>query len=574
MLFLADWQLTFDRTNGLETGRLAEAYDFIRRLDEASPKAKVIRYGTSPQGREMRALLISDDENFEPRRWAASRKPTVFVQNGIHSGEIEGKDATLILAREMLIEKKHSDHLKNANYVIVPVFSLDAHERFGAFNRANQNGPKEMGWRATAQNLNLNRDWMKADAPEMKAEIGLIQKYRPDYFFDNHTTDGADYQYTLTLGIPFAQSTGEATAKFNRNLYETIRPKCDRAGFLTSPYFSLNDQADPSKGITLQDFSPRYSHGYLAAMDRPAMLVETHVLKPYKDRVWATHRVMLEAIDYCITNRDALKAMNRASDARYQQLTEGANVVLSSRLSQERTPFTFLGFEWAPITYQSSGKPVSGWDTSKPISVPSFVRWSFEPEVTVAAPAAYAIPPEWTDVHENLKLHGITSRLLKSETRVSAEVTRFSQVRFPTQPFESRFQPSFRADVRKEEVALPAGTRIYPAAQLNGKLLIHLMEAGGPDSLVKWGSFNAIFEPKEYAADYAMAPFADRMLQDSKLRAEFEERLKDPNFANSVSARLAFFYERSPYFDQVLNRYPVLRIDTGAWSQLQKNSKQ
>ncbi len=189
-----DWTLVYERSGFLRTGRYEEAVTFCRRLDLASPFAKMVRFGKSPEGREMVALFISKEGKFDPKSWRTSKKPLVFVQNGIHSGEIEGKDASLMLARALLVEGKESKILDGANLLIVPVFSVDAHERFGPYNRVNQNGPVEMGWRATAQNLNLNRDYMKADAPEMRNLLGLLHRFKPDFFFDNHTTDGADWQ--------------------------------------------------------------------------------------------------------------------------------------------------------------------------------------------------------------------------------------------------------------------------------------------------------------------------------------------------------------------------------------------
>ncbi len=571
----ADWTLIFDQTNGLRTGRLSESYAYIRKLAAYSPKAKVIRYGTSPQGREMLALLISDEKNFSPEQWAKSDKPTIFIQNGIHSGEIEGKDASLILARELLVEKKHAAFLKNVNIVLVPVFSVDAHERFGPYNRVNQNGPVEMGWRATAQNLNLNRDWMKADSPEMRGQIGLVQRYRPDFFFDNHTTDGSDYQYVLTLGIPWAQTIAPKAAQFGRDLYALIKTDCEKAGFPTAPYFGMADRTDPSKGISVTDYSPRFSHGYLATMDRPGMLVETHVLKPYKQRVEATHRVMIETIQYCIANKAALKQMNRDSDAAASAAKDGSKFVLSSRLTAERTPFTFLGYEYAPKPSAITGDQIAAWRRDKPTTVNTFVRWNFEPETIATAPAAYAVPPEWQAVNQTLALHGLMSYTIGREAKTFGQVTRLSNVKFPSQPFESRFQPNYQSATAVEPVTLPVGTRIYPINQKNAKLLVHLLAPNGPDSLLKWGSFNPIFEQKEYAEDYAMEPYAKKMLEaDASLKDEFEKRLQEPAFKNSASARLNFFFERSPFFDKALNRYPVVMFSAEQLATIQKNSRQ
>ena len=236
LMLAQDWTLHYERSNFLETGRYEEAVSYCRRLAKASPYARVIEYGTSPQGRKMVALLVSRDKAFDAAKMRASKKPLIFIQNGIHSGEIEGKDATLMLARDMLITGKEKALYEGANLVIVPIFNVDGHERFSPYNRINQNGPREMGWRGTAQNVNLNRDWMKADTTEMQAQVRLVQRFRPDFLFDNHTTDGSDHPYVLTLGIPMSGALSPALRTWQRNYYNNLKIRTDADGFLTSPY--------------------------------------------------------------------------------------------------------------------------------------------------------------------------------------------------------------------------------------------------------------------------------------------------------------------------------------------------
>lgn len=554
VLIAADWSLHYERSGFVETGRFDEAVAYCRRLDAASPHAKVIEYGTSPQGRKMVALVISREK--DPTK---SSKPLIFVQNGIHSGEIEGKDASLILARDMLITGKREELLDRANWVIVPILSVDGHERFGPYNRINQNGPREMGWRSTAQNLNLNRDWMKADAPEMQAQVRLVHRYRPDFFFDNHTTDGADYPYVLTLSLPSGPALPTATAEWQRRLYATIKPQTDRDGFLTSPYLSLVDRTDPSKGLLVDDYGPRFSHGYVATLNRPSMLVETHVLKPYRQRVEATYSVMVRTAEFCIKNATELKSMNANADA--AERAGLGRVVLTSERSRTTRPFTFLSHPYTPVPSTAAGAPVAKWDRSRIVPVETTISDAFVPGVVVDLPKAYAVPPEWSEVIDRLKLHGLKFSRLKQPVVSEFETYRFDKVTFPNVPFEGRLLPRYQAEKVREPRALPAGTYVFPVNQVGGRLLANLLEPEAPDSLVRWGLFNNVFESKEYAEDYAMAPEADAMLaRDPKLRAEFEKRLKDETFAKNPRARLQWFYERSPWFDQRLNRYPVVRL--------------
>jgi hypothetical protein len=553
-----DWSTHYERSGFLETGRYAEAVDYVRRLDLASEYARVIDYGSSPEGRRMVALVVSKDRQFTPEALRASKKPLIFVQNGIHSGEIEGKDASLILAREMLITGKERHLLDGANWVIVPIFSVDAHERFSAYNRINQAGPREMGWRATAQNYNLNRDWIKADAPEMRNQVGLVNRFMPDFLFDNHTTNGADHQYVLTLSVPMGPELPKPIADWQREMYTQVKRRTETDGFLTAPYFSMADRLDPTKGISITSYGPRFSHGYWSALNRPSVLVETHVLKPYKQRVDATYSLMKRTVEKCIADAPQLKAMIAAADRSAEQGQPHA--VLTSRTGPERTPFTFRGWQAAAYTSEVTGGRIAGWDRSKPIVVDTFIRETFHPDFVVSdPPEAYAVPPAWTEVIDRLRVHGIQMRRLREPLTDNFASASFSEVKFSVAPFEGRFQPSFQMRRISERRTLPVGTVIVPIRQARGKLAMHLLEPSAPDSLLNWGLFNTIFESKEYAEDYAMEPVAKKMLADSPtLRKEYEERLKDDSFANNPRARLQFFYERSPYFDQRLNKYPVV----------------
>lgn len=559
-----DWLTHYEKSGYLETSRYAEDVEFCRRLDAASPDAKMIVYGKSPEGRDMVALILSSEHAFTPKAVANSKRPLIFVQNGIHSGEIEGKDASLTLARDILIRGEHRNLIQGANLLIVPVFSVDAHERFTPYNRINQNGPKEMGWRVTAQNLNLNRDYIKVDAGEMRNQIRLLHEYKPDFFFDNHTTDGGDWNYTIMLQLPMAQTQNAAAAEWSRNLYGTLVTKLEAKGFNTSPYFDLGDAGHPEVGISIGDFGPRYSTGYLAAMNRPAMLIETHVLKPYRPRVESTYWAMVYAIEQCIQDSAALKAMNRDADAAETRGGEGTPVVLNARVRPEKRPFTFKAYTFTPYHSDVSGSMINHWDRSKPIDVPTTIQDTYEPGVTVTLPAAYAVPPQWKEVQDRLALHGLKGIMLKSPMTANVDTFRFENVKFGGASFEGRFMPDYRAQPIQEERTLLPGTMIYPTNQVGAKLLAHMLEPAGDDALAKWGFFNVMFEGKEYFEEYAMEPVAKKMLDsDPKLKAEFEEKLKDEKFAKDSRARLDFFYQRSPYFDVRLNKYPIVRL-TGA----------
>ena len=558
-----DWQTTYERSGYVQTGRYAEAVDYCRKLAAASPYGHVLQWGVSPEGRPLIALVMSKDRAFTPEAARKSPKPLVIINNGIHSGEIEGKDAGLILARNILITKTEASLLDHVNVLFIPVFSVDAHERFGPYNRINQNGPAEMGWRATSTNLNLNRDWMKADGEEMRAMLRLLHTWKPDFFFDNHTTDGADWQYASQLDVPTAQTQGKAQIAWSEQMLATVLPRVEKDGFLTAPYFDGVNYNRLDRGLSISDFGPRYSTGYLATMNRPSMLVETHMLKPYKVRVDATYSLNKQVIAYVGETADALKAANREADAAETRLKPGDKVVLSVQTTDATRPFTFRGLEFTPFQSPVSGAMTSAW-SRKPQDIQTTIRDQFAPTLTLAAPAAYAIPPQWKEVIALLELHGLHSfRLKQPLSAPDFDTYRFDAVTWPRAPFESRFQPRFTAVKIQEQRTLPVGTVIVPIDQVGAKLLMQLLEPEAQDSLAHWGLFNTVFEQKEYFEDYAMEPIARKMLADSPaLKAEFEEKLKDPQFAANPRARLEFFYLHSPYADARLNKYPIVLLTT------------
>ena len=292
----------------LRTPDAEATFAFIDRLDAMSDRIAVQTFGTTPEGRALKVVVVGE---------AKPDREVVFVQAGIHAGEIEGKDAGLILLSEVAAkDRRVLRWLDHVTLVFVPIFNLDGHERRSMFNRINQDGPVEMGWRATSQRLNLNRDYIKADAPEMRALLGLINQWNPDLLIDSHTTNGADYQYDLTWSMDNdATQHPRLRAWQNEVLVGRVQPRLEREGHLIAPYIELNDPVDPTKGFTNFGAGPRYSTGYAVARGRVGLLLETHMLKPYPVRVRATYDVIAAILDEIAAHPGQLRAATRQVDA-------------------------------------------------------------------------------------------------------------------------------------------------------------------------------------------------------------------------------------------------------------------
>jgi len=561
-----DWQTYFEKSGYLETPRYAETMEYFRKLADYSDVAEMIKFGVSPQGRDLNCLVVSNDKAFKPEDAKATGKPVILIINGIHSGEIEGKDASMILLREILVTKEKEKMLDNVILLVIPVFSVDGHERFGKYNRINQNGPEEMGWRTTAQNLNLNRDWMKADAPEMKAMLKLFSSWLPDFIIDNHTTDGADYLYVMTFGIEYFKNSYSETelmlrSKFAPFLYE----KMNQTGFLSHGYVWLKDWVKGlDSGITEGPGAPRFSTGYAAIQNRPALLVETHMLKPYKERVFSTKVAMEAVIEFCSDNKVEIIELNRKADR---------NSIINLLEKKEKLP---VGFKVSGKSVKTPFKGVKYYKEKSEISGAEKIVYTEEKEnlvldlfndvqivKEVSVPNLYIIPSEWSLIVERMRLHGVKVDTLKEDKIFDVKRYRFSDIKFEEKPFEGRNRVSFTINEYYEKRKIPAGSYIVSTDQRTIKVIVNLLEPEAEDSFIKWGFFNAIFEQKEYFEAYVMEKISQEMIKkDPQLKKEFDEKLSlDEKFKNDPNARLNFFYERSPYYDSQLNVYPVMKVE-------------
>ena len=566
-----DWRTRAERSDYRETARYDETMAYCRRLAEASEFVHIEALGRSPEGREVVALIVSLDKAFTPEAARATGKEIVFVNACIHAGECEGKDAGLALIRDLVIhgQARTNGLLEYAILLFVPIHSVDGHERFGPFNRINQNGPVEgMGWRTTAQNYNLNRDWLKADAPEMRAVLGLFRRWLPDMLIDTHTTDGADYQYDLTYSLEKFGNQHPAIVAWQHTAFDgAILPALEKLGHKTAPYINLKNHLDPRDGFADGAATPRFSTGYAAAQNRCALLVETHMLKDYKTRVVATYDLLKEVLAFLKKSPGTLRRATAQADAETAAGKLPRPFPLAFKADESHpTPFPFLGFEWTRELSALSGRPWIRYDATKPVTVTIPFFNDVRPEVSIDPPAAgYLIPAAWTVVLERLRDHGIEFTTLTGPLTVEVGTYRFDHVAWEPRPFENHHQlkaPHGGQPLRRT-LTFPAGSVFVDLHQRAAKVAVHLLEPAAPDSLLSWGYFDAIFEQKEYADEYIMEKVAREMLaKDPALFGEFERRLmSDKEFAASGAARLDFFYDRTPYLDERLNIYPVGRVE-------------
>src|ERR1035441_4239888 len=295
-----DWRTPADISGYRTTPDYAETIAYLDRIAAAAPgQVKVENFGKTGEGRDLKIVIASKDGVFDPAAIHASGRAILLVQNSIHAGEMDGKDACLSLLRDMVINKDRAKLLDHVVFVFIPVYNIDGHEQRSPYNRINQNGPELSGWRGNATNLNLNRDYMKADAPETRAFLKMFHRWLPDFFVDDHVTDGMDYQYDVTFTLDDTPDVAPATAQWIRS---TVTPELERqldsSGHLAFPnYVTLNDDTDPAQGLAFNNDLPRFSTGLMILEDRPGLLVELHMLKDYKTRVAGNYEILRALLD-------------------------------------------------------------------------------------------------------------------------------------------------------------------------------------------------------------------------------------------------------------------------------------
>jgi hypothetical protein len=564
----AEWQTRAEQTGYRETPTYAQTLEFARRIERASRLVRVAEFGKSGEGRALPLVVAAKGNAFTPTAARAAGKLIVLVQANIHAGETDGLDAGLALLRDIAIMKSRESLLDHVTFLFIPVYNVDGFERRSPFNRINQNGPAEMGWRGTATNLNLNRDYMKADAPETRAWLRLWNEWNPDLFVDCHVTDGADFRYNITYQFEQHQNVPEPLLGWMKSAFDSrIVPATEASGNLLAPYITLRDSRDPMKGIEGFIETPRYSTGYTPMRNRPGLLIETHMLKDYRTRVRGTYDLIVAVLAELNRDPEGLRRVLRETDdaisAEGRTYDPARRVPLRLEFTDKTEQFKFKGvdFRIEPSEVSGGERIVYG---DKPVDL--VVPYFNEARVTasVAPPLYYVVPPQWTDVIAVLAAHGLQMKRLSEPATLEIESYRFSDVRWSPAPFEGRNTVTQKNTVVRERRLYRAGTVVVPLAQPAARVAVHLLEPDSPDSFVSWGFFNPVFEQKEYGESYVLEKLAREMMaKDESLRREFERRVaSDPQFAKSQRARLSFFYDRSPYADAQLNLYPVGRVTT------------
>ncbi len=575
------WITATEKSNFITTPDYNETMSWFKKLSAASPLLTMVSIGKSVEGRDIYMIIASVEKNITPSSLKNSGKPIFLAQAGIHSGEIDGKDAGMMFLRDIAFGNK-KDLISKVNFLFIPILSVDAHERTSPYNRPNQRGPQNMGWRTNAQNLNLNRDYVKLDTKEIRAVIKVINEYDPVLYMDIHVTDGADYQYDITFGGLGSQGYSLGIRDWLENKFKPYVDKdLTASGHIPGPLINAFNDFDFSNGNIVFKGGPRYSDSYGDARHLPAILVENHSLKPYKQRVLGTYVLLESTLKFLATNgKSLIEIIEKDKSVRVKEIP------LSWKVPQMKTTESFdtrshhRNADSAVIAPDSLHfKGIASVIHKSTVTNSDYVEWLGKPvEMTIAdykstepydfikRPKGYWIPVSCDEVIARLKIHGIEMITIKESREVTVEMYRIKEHTFGDdnniiQPFEGHMQVTGTATTETRKQLFPAGSVYISTDQPLGDLAILILEPASKDSYFSWGFFLSIFQRTEYIEAYVMEPMAKKMLEESpELQKEFElKKSTDSLFAKSQDAILTWFYSKTKYYDDRYLLYPIGR---------------
>ncbi len=561
-----DWLTVAEKTDFRATSTLAETEAFLAKIAKAAPETiRVSTFGTSGLGYFLPLVIVSSDSAFSPAEIKATGKPVLLIQSCIHAGEVDGKVATLMILRDIALGRR-PDLAEAAITVFAPIYNADGHENVSPYNRSNQNGPVDgMGYRATANGINLNRDFLRLASPEAKAMARLIAALKPDLHVDNHVTNGSDHAWVLTWLVAEAPQLDPGVDAWVKEHLPKVLAETAAAGHLNGPYVDLVSGSDPTAGMIWDVAQPRYSSGYFPLRNRPSILIEMHAHKPFRERVLANRIFMEELIlEVGRSGKELMRAVS-AADERTTALgaadAEASEIVVRWGVAAEGETITWPAAEWTiEDSVVTGGQRVAYHPgTLREIEL----EWRHLPvaELTLPRPRGYIVLAGWPQIAEVVSDQRLQVYEISQPAEMEVETIRLSSPKFASSSFQGVVMvEDFAVSRQTETRRVPGGSLWIPADQPNFDVAVQLFEPEAPDSLVRWGAVSSVFERKIYIGTDVLESLAREMLADPLIRKEWETALEDPVFAEDGRARYLWWYRRTPYWDETVGLLPVLRV--------------
>ncbi|RFZ82628.1 hypothetical protein DYU05_10600 [Mucilaginibacter terrenus] len=538
-----------------------EIIGYYSSLAKQYPQMKLQNYGMTDAGKPLTLITLSRDKVFDPALIKKQNKRVLLINNGIHPGEPDGIDASMMLARDLL---KKNLLPKDVVICIIALYNIDGNMNRGT-SRANQNGPRAYGFRGNYRNLDLNRDFIKVDSRNALAFAQILNTWQPEVLLDNHVSDGADYQYVMTLIETQKDKQNPLLADYTaKTMTADLYKGMKKSGFEMIPY-GAGESGLPDSGIVSFMETPRFSTGFAAQHNIISYMTETHMLKPYDKRVYATYYFMQHLIDICQRDAKVIGNLKKKADA---EVSAQKSFALAWQLDNSKIDtITFKGFAADYKTSEVSGLKRLYYDRTKPYTKTVKFYNTYKPSVIVDKPLAYIIPQAWGKVIELLKLNKVAMKQFTHDTTLALQMYYIGDYKSPQRPYEGHYiHTGVKVNPIDMKVKFFEGDYVIYVNQPINRYVVETLEPQGVDSFFAWNFFDSVLGQKEYFSDYVFEDIAaDLLKKDPELRKKLDdEKAKNPQMANSAGAQLNFVYRNSPYFEKTYLRYPVGRLLTDA----------
>jgi hypothetical protein len=554
-----DLSTPFERGNGNQSSTYEECISYYEKLDERFVNIQMIYKGTTDSGKPLHLVLFSSEGKFDFDEYFTKNKAVILINNGIHAGEPDGIDATMMLMRDLAMGKIKT--AKNTLIAAIPVYNVGGMLNRNSHSRANQNGPEEYGFRGNGRNYDLNRDFIKSDTKNSRSFQKLFTELNPDIFLDNHVSNGADYQYTFTCIATQHERLGNKLGNYFINeLYPSVVKDMNKKNIDVVPYVNIHGDM-PDKGFEQFTDTPRYATGYSALFHTLGFVPETHMLKSYKERVKVTYEFMVSTINFADANWQKIKQIRKEALNEYQV---GMQYPMDWVIDSTKVSYIdFKGYQGGYKLSDISGKDRLFYDKSKPFTKKIPFYGNYKPTKFVNIPKAYIIPQSQWHVLDILKLNNINAERLQKDTIIEVESYKIESYQTSKSPYEGHYG-HYNTKVSKstQKVKFFMGDYVFYTNQPGVKYLVETLEPEAVDSYFNWNFFDPILQQKEGYSSYVFEDLAKEFLdKNPKIKSELEQKKQnDKAFAENGAAQLDWVYRQSPYYEKAHLQYPVYRI--------------
>ncbi|UMB53993.1 M14 family metallopeptidase [Lutibacter sp. A64] len=556
-----DFTTKFEKTNGLETTTYTETITYFKQLAAEFPEIDIKEIGTTDSGNPLHLIVFNSTKEFDFAKINKNSKNVILINNAIHPGEPDGVDASMLLLRDIAQNPDKIKTLENIVLAVIPIYNIGGALNRSTHSRANQNGPKEYGFRGNTRNFDLNRDFIKADTKNARAFAEVFHLVNPDVFIDNHVSNGADYQYAITHLFTQHNKLGNDLGLF---LETTMRPVIEadllKKDIIITPYVNVWGTT-PEAGFSQFFDSPRYSTGYTSLFNSLGFMVETHMLKPYKQRVEQTYSLLESAIDFTIKNSSKIKKLRKNAVAKI--LAKKTYPITFEIAKDTFTTLQFKGYEGSYIDSKITNGKRLFYDRTKPYTKPVKYYNNYKVTKEITIPKAYILNQGWWKVIERLNENNIAYTVFKNDTIITAEEQYIADYKTRTTAYEGHYlHYNTTVSTSTKEIKFNKGAIYIPVNQFGARYIIETLEASATDSFFNWNYFDSVLQQKEGYSAYVFEDIAEQFLKDNPdVKKELVKKIAtDVDFAKNTRAQLDFIYKKSPYYEAAHLKLPIHKV--------------